>query len=108
MGRNTPILTLIMHSLNLFNLLKSNTCFNTSNTSIDSILTNRKNCFKQFTLFETRLRNNHFLIYSLLKITFKKEGLTNTVITESSVIQNDLNHQNKLDKGFKTYQNRLM
>ena len=102
------MLTLIMHSLNLFNLLKSSTCFTTSNTSIDSILTNRKNCFKQFTLFETRLRNNHYLIYSLLKITFKKEELTNTVITESSVIQNDLNYQNKLDKVSKAYQNRLM
>ena len=63
-----------MHSHNLFNLIKSNTCFKGRGSSIDLILTNRKFCFKNSSAFETGLSYQHHLIYSMLKTTFKKEA----------------------------------
>ena len=62
-----------MHSFNLYNLIKSNTCFKGSGSCIDLILTNRKYCFKHTSTFETGLSDHHHLIYSILKTTFKKE-----------------------------------
>ena len=50
MEPNSPILILFMRSLNLFNIIKSNTCFKGSGTFIDFILANRKYCFKHFYL----------------------------------------------------------
>ena len=73
MEPNSPILISFMQSLNLFNIIKSNTCFKGNGTCIDLILTNRKYCFKHSSTFETGLSDHHHLIYSMLKTTFKKE-----------------------------------
>ena len=63
-----------MQSLNLFNLIKSNTCFKGNGTCIDLILTNRRYyCFKHSSFFETGLSDHHHLIYSMLKTAYKKE-----------------------------------
>ena len=43
---DSPILISFMQSLNLFNIIKSNTCFKGHDTCIDLILTNRKYCIK--------------------------------------------------------------
>ena len=53
--------------------MKSNTCFKGSGSCIDLIFTNRKYCFKQTSTFETGLSDDHHLIYSMLKTTFKTE-----------------------------------
>ena len=55
-----------------FNLIKNNTCFKGSDSSIYLILTNRKYCFKGTYLFETGLSDHHHPIYSINKSTFEK------------------------------------
>ena len=45
-----------MQSFNLFNLIKTNTCFKGKGTCIDLILTNRKYYFKYSSTFETGYR----------------------------------------------------
>ena len=73
MEPKNPKLATFMYSLNLYNLIKSNTCFKGSGSCVDLILTNRKYCFKHTSTFETGLSDHHHLIYSMLKTTFKKE-----------------------------------
>ena len=51
MEQNSPILISFMQSLNLFIIIKSNTCFKGNGTCIDLILTNRKYCFKHSSTF---------------------------------------------------------
>ena len=62
-----------MNNQNLFNLVKSNTCFKGEGSCIDLILTNRKYSFKNTCSFETGLSDHHHLIYSVMKTTFKSE-----------------------------------
>ena len=50
---NNSILTSFMHSLKLFDLIKSNTYFKGNGTCNNLILTNRKYCFKHSSIFET-------------------------------------------------------
>ena len=73
MEPKSPKLASFMNSFNLYNLIKSNTCFKGSGSCIDLILTNRKYCFKHTSTFETGLSDHHHLTYSILKTTFKKE-----------------------------------
>ena len=74
MKPNSPILISFMQSLNLFNRIKSNTCFKGNGTCIDLILTNRKYCFKHSSTFQTGVSDHHHhLIYSIVKTTLKKE-----------------------------------
>ena len=73
MEPKNPKLASFMNSFNLHNLIKSNTCFKGNGSCIDLILTNRKYCFKHTSTFETELSDHHLLIYSMLKVTFKKE-----------------------------------
>ena len=73
MEPKNPKLASFMNSFNLYNLIKSNTCFKGNGSCIDLILTNRKYCFKHTSTFETELSDHHLLIYSMLKVTFKKE-----------------------------------
>ena len=73
MEPNSPILISFMQSLNLLNIIKSNSCFKGNGTCIDLILTNRKYCFKHYSTFETGLSDHHRLIYFMLKIAVKKE-----------------------------------
>ena len=70
---DSPILISFTQSLNLFNIIKSNTCFKWQGTCTDLILTNRKYCFKHSSTFETGLSDHRHLIYSMLKTTFKKD-----------------------------------
>ena len=73
MEPNSPIL-IFMQSLNLLNIIKSNTCFKGNGTCIDLILTNRKYCFKHSSTFQTGVSDHHHhLIYSIVKTTLKKE-----------------------------------
>ena len=67
------ILKTFMQSHNLFNLIKSATCFKGSGSCIDLILINRKFCFKNSSTFDTGLSDHHHLIYCMLKTTFEKE-----------------------------------
>ena len=73
MEPKNPKLASFMHSVNLYNLIKSNTCFKGSGSYINLILTNRKYCFKHTSTFETGLSNHHHLIYSMSQTTSKKE-----------------------------------
>ena len=75
MEPSSPILMSFIQCLNLFNIIKSNTCFKGNDTCIDLILTNRKYCFKHSSTFATGLSDHHHLVYSMLKATFKKEEL---------------------------------
>ena len=52
-----------LRSFNLFNLIKTDTCFNGKGRCIDLILTNRRYCFKYLSTFETGLSDHHHLIY---------------------------------------------
>ena len=108
MEPNSPILISFMQSLNLFNIIKSNTCFKGNGTCIDLILTNRKYCFKHSSTFETGLSDHHHLIYSMLKTTFKKEEpklykYRNYKKFHSTAFHTDL--QSKLEESPKVYQN---
>ena len=60
---------------NLENLIKVPTCFKNVNnpSSIDVMLTNRKNCFQNTMVIETCLSDHHKMTVSVLKIYFKKK-----------------------------------
>ena len=73
MGSKNPKLASFMHSFNLYNLFKSNSCFKGGRSCIDLILTDRKYCFKHTSTFETELSDHDHLIYLMLKTAFKTE-----------------------------------
>ena len=60
----------LLHSNNLTNLIKTNTCFNGKGSSIDLILTNRQYSFKYTSSYETGLSDHHHMIYTMLKSSF--------------------------------------
>ena len=68
---SSPSIVSFMNNQNLFNLVKSNTCFTGEGLCIDLILTNRKFYFKNTCSFETGLNDHHYLIYSVMKATLK-------------------------------------
>ena len=63
MKPSDSVLNAFMQSHNLFNLIKSNTCFEWRGSCINLILTNRKFWFKNSSTFETGLSDHHHLIY---------------------------------------------
>ena len=67
MEPNCLALTSFMQSFNLFNLIKTNTCFKGKGNCIDLILTNRKYCFKHSSTFEAGLSDHHHLVYSMFR-----------------------------------------
>ena len=74
MKPNCPALTSFMQSFNLFNLIKLiHTSFKRKGSCVDLIVTNRKYCFKHSSTFEIGLIDHHHLVYSMLKICFKRE-----------------------------------
>ena len=89
MEPSSSILLPFMQSYNLYNLIKSNTCFKGSGSCIDLILTNRKYCFKNSLTFETGLSDHHLLIYSMLRTTFKKEDSKRLVYRDYKKFSND-------------------
>ena len=62
-----------MEHYNYYNLITNNTCFKGDDPCIYLIFTNRKDCFKNTSSFETGISDHHHLIYSILKTTFEKE-----------------------------------
>ena len=70
---SNPSIASFMNNQNLFNLVKSNTCFKGKGSCIDLILTNRKYSFKNTGSVETGLSDHHHLMYSVMKTTFKSE-----------------------------------
>ena len=62
-----------MNNQNLFNLVKSNTCFKGEGSCVDLLLANKKYSFKNTFSFKTGLSNHQHLIYSIMKTTFKSE-----------------------------------
>ena len=70
---SNPSIVLFMNNQNLFNLVKSNTCFKGKGSCIDLILASRKYSFKNRCSVETGLSDHHYLIYSVKKTTFKSE-----------------------------------
>ena len=73
MEPNSPILISFMQSLNLFNIIKSNTCFKGNGTCKDLILTNRKYCFKYSSTFEAGL-SDHIIRFILCQNQPLKRG----------------------------------
>ena len=63
----------LLNSNNLVNLVKTNTCFKSSGSYIDLILTSRKYSFKNTTLYETELSNHHHMILTMLQTTFQQK-----------------------------------
>ena len=59
-----------MKLCNSYNITTSNTCFEGSGSCIKLIITNRKNCFKNATLFETGSSKHHYLIPLILKTKY--------------------------------------
>ena len=107
MKSSDSLLDAFMQSHNLFNLIKSTTCFKGCGSCTDLILTNRKFCFKMSSAFETGLSDYHHLIYSMLKTTFKKEDSVRFIYPDyktfnNEYFQNDL--KNGLSKCPKTYE----
>ena len=96
MEPKNPKFASFMNSFNLYNLIKSNTCFKGSGSCIDLILTNRKYCFKYTSTFETVLSDHHHLIYSMLKTTFKKEESKQFIYRDYQNFDNT-NFQSKLN-----------
>ena len=60
---SNPSTASFMNNQNLFNLVKSNTCFKGKGSWIDLILTNRKYSFKNTCSVDTGLSDHHYLIY---------------------------------------------
>ena len=111
MEPSDSILKTFMQSHNLFNLIKSNTCFKGRGSCIDLILTNQKFCFKNSSTFETGLSDHHHLIYSMLKTTFKKEDSKRLIYRDyknfnNEYFQNDLkNGLSKCPKNYESFEN---
>ena len=83
---------LFLNSNNLYNLIKSNTCFKGKGSCIDLFLTNRKYSFKFSGSFETGISDHHQMIYTmkLLKTTFAKLSV---VVVTHTMILNTFLHQ---------------
>ena len=68
--RSDPSLKTFLNSSNLYNLIKSNTCFKGKGSYIDLFLTNGKYSFKFSGLHETGISDHHHMIYTMLKSCF--------------------------------------
>ena len=111
MEPSDSILKTFMQSQNLFNLIKSNTCFKVSGSCNDLILTNRKFCFKISSTFETDLSDHHHVIYSMLKTNFQKEDSKHLIYRDykkfnNKYFQNDLKYGlSKCPKNYESFEN---
>ena len=67
------IMKLFMENHDLYNHVKTKTCWKSpSGTCIDLLLSNRKFPLKHTGVVETGLSDHHSLIYTMLKLTYKK------------------------------------
>ena len=65
-----PSLKAFLNSNNLYNLIKSNTCFKGKGSCIDLFLKNRKYSFKCSASYEAGISDHHHMIYTMLKSCF--------------------------------------
>ena len=65
-----PSLKAFLNSNNLYNLIKSNTCFKGKGSCIDLFLTNRKYSFNCSDSYETGISDQQHMIYTMLKSCF--------------------------------------
>ena len=76
---NSPVTELTRNEFcqtyNLYNLITEPTCYKNPNnpSSIDMILTNRKNSFENSATIETGLSDHHKMIFTMLNSKFKKK-----------------------------------
>ena len=70
MEPSDPSLKAFLNSSNLYNLIKSSTCFKGKGSCIDRFLTNRKYSFKCSDSYETGISDHHHMIYTMLKPCF--------------------------------------
>ena len=70
---SSPSMLPFMDTQSFVSLIKNNTCFNETGSCIDLILTNRKKNFKNTSSYAIGLIDHHYLIYSVMKTTFKCE-----------------------------------
>ena len=68
--RSNPSLKAFLNGNNLYNLIKSNTCFRGKGSCIDLFLTNKKYSLKFSGSFETGISDHHHMIYTMLKSCF--------------------------------------
>ena len=84
---SNPSIISFMNNQNLFNLVKSNTCFKGEGSCIDLILTNRKYSFKNTCSFETGLSDHHHLIYFVIKQHLNLKNLKNRFIVTIQIFR---------------------
>ena len=60
----------VLSSNNLYNLIKSNTCFKGKGSCIELFLSNRKNSFRFSGSYETGISDHDHMIYAMLKSCF--------------------------------------
>ena len=70
MKPNNPMFKSFFISINLTNLVKTNTCFKGKRSSVDLILTNKKYLLRYASSYETGLSDHHHMIYTMLKSSF--------------------------------------
>ena len=89
---------------NLENLIKEPTCFKNPNnpSSIDVMLTNRKNSFQNSMTIETGLSDHHKLTISILKTFFKKKKPVN-INYRSYKYFNELHFRNDLKNSLQNW-----
>ena len=68
--QSDPSLKAFLNSKNLYNLIKSNTCFNSKGSCIDLFLTHIKYLFKFSGSYETGISDHRHMIYTMLKSCF--------------------------------------
>ena len=68
--QSDPSVKAFLNSNNLYNLIKSNSCFKGKGSCIDLFPTNKKYSFKFSGLHETDISDHHHLIYTMLKSCF--------------------------------------
>ena len=93
----------------LHNLIKEPTCYKNINnpSSIDVILTNRKNSFQNSMALETGLSDHHKIILTVLKTNFeKKEPIT--IKYRSYKMYNEIEFRNKLLENLQNFDKASM
>ena len=114
MEPSDSLLHAFMQSHNLFNLIKSDSCFKGSGSCTDLILTNWKFCFINSSTFETGLSGHDHLIYSMLKTTFKKEDSKHLIYRDyknfsKKYFRNDFkNGLTKCTKNYESFENIIV
>ena len=103
MEPNCPALTSFMQSFNLFNLIKTNTCFKGKGSCKERILTSRNYCFKHSST--STFNDHHHLVYSMLKTREESKHFIYRDYRNFNYINFHMDLQNKLEECPKHYEN---